>query len=84
MTRPFRALSALAFALTATAQNPSPGCPAPPNVSEYRSLSSLPSQVRDALTAQAKDIVDANQPFDATDVVMYGAHFDRFAFAWRG
>lgn len=84
MTRTFAALSAIAVALTANAQTTPPTCPALPSVTAYQSLASLPSEVRAAITAQVKDIVDRNQPFDATDVVVHGAHFNRFAFAWHG
>ncbi len=74
----------VAASLPLCAQNPPPTCPIPPHVRSFHSLSALPPQIRTALFEKTKDIVDANQPFDTTDVVMHGAHFNRFAFAWHG
>jgi len=35
------------------------------------------------MLAEVKDMVDADQPYDDTDVVRHGAHFNRFAFSWN-
>ena len=78
------AFAAIALVQTAAAQNPAPTCPAPPRTRVVRFMHDLPAEVRSALLAKTPDIVDSNQPFDATDVVMHGAHFNRFAFAWNG
>ena len=59
-----------------------PTCPAPPNTTVTSKLAKLPKPVLEALHTKSADIVEAGQPFDATDVVMHGAHFTRFAFAW--
>jgi len=59
-----------------------PTCPTPPNTTVTQSLAKLPKPVLEALHTKSADIVEAGQPFDATDVVMHGAHFTRFAFAW--
>ncbi|WP_419806764.1 hypothetical protein [Terriglobus sp.] len=67
----------------ASAQNPPPTCPAPSHTQVFHSLQDLSYDVRSALLAKTPDIVDSNQPFDPTDVVMHGAHFNRFAFAWQ-
>ena len=77
------ALAVAAAALPTQAQNPPPICRAPVGVHTIASLSTLPAPVRNTLLKQTPDIVDATQPFDATDVVMNGAHFNRFAFAWK-
>lgn len=75
-------LAALA-ALPTCAQSPPPTCRAPWQVETIHSLAALPAPIRNALIEKTRDIVDANQHFDATDAVMYGAHFTRFAFVWR-
>ena len=70
-------------AFAASAQNLPPACPAPPHTQVFHSMRTLNGDVRSALLAKVPDIVDSNQPFDATYVVMHGAHFNRFAFAWQ-
>ena len=79
-----RATLLVCAAAPAGAHNPPPSCPVPPHTQVSHSLRDLDAEVRSALLTKTPDIVDSNQPFDATDVVMHGAHFDRFAFAWQG
>jgi hypothetical protein len=76
------AILAISCAIYSPAQS-APHCAAPKGTETIVSLKHLPQPVRDALLATVKDIVDAGQPFDSTDVVRYGAHFDRFAFSWN-
>jgi hypothetical protein len=75
------AILALPMSCCFAAQAPS--CPSPAGAKTIRRMSKMPSSVSQALKANIRDIVDSNQPFDDLDVVRYGGHFNRFAFAWE-